>query len=38
MKPFVVRTVFEDGLLRRELPGCQDYAARVRYRLVPLIW
>ena len=34
----VVRTVFEDRVLRRELPGYQEYAARVRYRLVPWVW
>jgi protein-S-isoprenylcysteine O-methyltransferase Ste14 len=35
---FVVRTVFEDRVLRRELPGYPEYAARVHYRLLPLVW
>ncbi len=34
----VVRTVFEDRMLRRELPGYDDYARRTRYRLLPGIW
>jgi protein-S-isoprenylcysteine O-methyltransferase Ste14 len=34
----IVRTVLEDRELKRGLPGYTDYAARVRYRLVPLIW
>ena len=34
----VIRTAFEDGLLRRELPGYADYARRTRYRLAPGIW
>ena len=32
---FVVRTLLEDRTLRRELEGYAEYAARVRYRLVP---
>jgi protein-S-isoprenylcysteine O-methyltransferase Ste14 len=32
------RTMREDRVLRRELPGYADYAARVRYRLVPGLW
>jgi protein-S-isoprenylcysteine O-methyltransferase Ste14 len=32
---FLRRTWFEDNLLRRELPGYEDYARRVRYRLLP---
>ncbi len=32
------RTVIEDRVLRAELPGYADYAARVRYRLLPGIW
>jgi protein-S-isoprenylcysteine O-methyltransferase Ste14 len=35
---FVVRTALEDRTLRAELPGYADYAARVRYRLMPGIW
>jgi protein-S-isoprenylcysteine O-methyltransferase Ste14 len=34
----VVRTNWEDGTLRDELPGYEEYAQRVRYRLVPGIW
>ena len=36
--PLVVRTVFEDRMLRRELPGYEDYAKRTRYRLLPPVW
>ena len=32
---FVVRTGLEDRTLQVELPGYAEYAARVRYRLVP---
>jgi protein-S-isoprenylcysteine O-methyltransferase Ste14 len=28
----------EEELLRRKLPGYEDYCQRVRYRLIPLIW
>ena len=34
----VIRTVLEDRTLREELPGYQDYARRVRYRLFPGIY
>jgi protein-S-isoprenylcysteine O-methyltransferase Ste14 len=34
----VWRTIIEDRMLRRHLPGYADYAARVRYSLVPGIW
>jgi protein-S-isoprenylcysteine O-methyltransferase Ste14 len=34
----VARTRREDDMLRRELAGYADYAARVRYRLIPGIW
>lgn len=34
----VVRTALEDRMLLTELGGYQDYAARVRYRLVPHVW
>ena len=34
----VLRTALEDRALRRGLEDDTDYAARVRYRLVPLIW
>ncbi len=32
------RAVLEERTLARELEGYADYAARVRYRLVPMIW
>lgn len=35
---FVARTVREDALLRAQLPGYAEYAARVRYRLLPRVW
>jgi len=34
----VVRTALEDRTLLEELDGYQEYAARVRYRLLPGIW
>ncbi len=34
----VLRTHLEDRTLQQELPGYRDYAARVRYRLIPGIW
>lgn len=34
----VVRTGLEDITLRAELPGYQNYAAAVRYRLFPGVW
>jgi protein-S-isoprenylcysteine O-methyltransferase Ste14 len=34
----VVRTVLEDRMLRRELPGYERYARRVPWRLVPGVW
>ena len=34
----VLRTALEDGVLRRELPGYDAYASRVRYRLIPGVW
>ncbi len=34
----VVRTALEDRTLRAELPGYQDYAGAVRFRLLPGIW
>lgn len=33
-----VRTLGEDALLRRELAGYADYAARVKYRWLPFVW
>lgn len=35
---FVVRTALEDKLLREQLAGYAEYAARVRCRLVPGLW
>jgi protein-S-isoprenylcysteine O-methyltransferase Ste14 len=35
---FAVRAVLEELTLSAQLPGYADYAARVRYRFVPLIW
>jgi protein-S-isoprenylcysteine O-methyltransferase Ste14 len=35
---FVVRTVFEDRMLREELPGYAEYAGKTQYRLVPGGW
>jgi protein-S-isoprenylcysteine O-methyltransferase Ste14 len=32
------RTAAEDRLLQAELPGYRDYAARVRWRLIPGLW
>lgn len=34
----VVRTALEDRTLRTELAGYEDYAGRVRYRLIPGVW
>ena len=34
----VFRTALEDATLQRELDGYADYAARVRYRLLPGVW
>lgn len=34
----VVRTALEDRTLQNELPGYQQYASRVRYRLIPGVW
>jgi protein-S-isoprenylcysteine O-methyltransferase Ste14 len=34
----IFRTAFEDRTLQTELPGYQDFAREVRYRLVPGIW
>jgi len=33
-----IRIPIEERALRAGLPGYDDYAARVRYRLIPLIW
>lgn len=34
----VLRTALEDRTLRKELPGYAEYAAQVRYRLLPRVW
>jgi protein-S-isoprenylcysteine O-methyltransferase Ste14 len=34
----ILRTALEDQALQKRLEGYRDYAARVRYRLVPGIW
>jgi protein-S-isoprenylcysteine O-methyltransferase Ste14 len=34
----VIRTSLEDRFLQDQLPGYQEYASRVRYRLVPGVW
>ncbi len=34
----IVRTHYEDTLLRKELPGYSEYCREVRYRLIPYIW
>ena len=34
----VWRTAMEDGTLRRELPGYDQYAGVTRYRLIPGVW
>jgi protein-S-isoprenylcysteine O-methyltransferase Ste14 len=35
---FAIRAVLEERTLQAQLPSYADYAARVRYRFVPLIW
>lgn len=35
---FVLRTALEDRMLRRELAGYDEYAHRVRFRLIPGVW
>ena len=35
---FAFRAVFEERTLPAQLPEYAEYAARVRYRFVPLIW
>jgi protein-S-isoprenylcysteine O-methyltransferase Ste14 len=34
----VIRTALEDRTLHAELPGYPEYAARVRFRLIPHVW
>ena len=33
-----VRTILEDRMLRRELPGYKEYTSSTRYRLLPHVW
>jgi protein-S-isoprenylcysteine O-methyltransferase Ste14 len=35
---FSLRIIKEEELLRRELEGYEDYARRVRWRLIPYVW
>jgi protein-S-isoprenylcysteine O-methyltransferase Ste14 len=35
---FARRTLLEDRMLRDELPGYRDYSARVRWRVIPLVF
>jgi protein-S-isoprenylcysteine O-methyltransferase Ste14 len=35
---FVLRTILEDRMLRKELAGYPEYAQSVRYRLIPRVW
>jgi protein-S-isoprenylcysteine O-methyltransferase Ste14 len=35
---FAIRIQIEEETLRRELQGYNEYAARVRYRLIPRVW
>jgi protein-S-isoprenylcysteine O-methyltransferase Ste14 len=34
----VIRTAQEDRMLQKELRGYTEYASRVKYRLIPLVW
>ena len=34
----IYRTMIEDQMLRDELPGYAEYAAKVCYRLIPGVW
>ena len=35
---YCLRTSLEDKVLLKELPGYADYAARIRFRLIPGVW
>jgi protein-S-isoprenylcysteine O-methyltransferase Ste14 len=35
---FLIRTSLEDQTLQKELPGYQEYAKKVRYKLMPGVW
>ena len=34
----LVRTLNEEAVLQRDLPGYADYARQVRFRLLPFVW
>jgi protein-S-isoprenylcysteine O-methyltransferase Ste14 len=34
----IIRTLFEDSTLHRELDGYAEYAGKIKYRLLPGIW
>ena len=34
----IIRTYFEDCMLKKELPGYMEYTKEVKYRLMPFIW
>lgn len=34
----IIRTFFEENVLRRDLPGYEDYTRRTRCRLLPGVW
>lgn len=34
----IIRTYFEDAMLKRELDGYTEYCAKTKYRLIPFIW
>lgn len=34
----VIRTYFEDNMLKKELEGYIEYSNRVKYRLIPYVW
>ena len=37
--PFIIRRIRgEERLLKKELPGYEEYCGRVKYRLVPFVW
>ena len=35
---FVIRTTYEDRMLRAELYGYETYTAETRWRPLPLVW
>lgn len=35
---YIFRTILEDRMLNKELDGYQEYAVKVKYRLIPGIW